>query len=236
MQNAIHLKISLPNAEQLDRYLAIAIGALLIGHLATSILSTVAGVSEGFGLIPLFDFDTEQNLPTYFSVQIIVASAICVLAHTLHKRSSGLAWSGVGIAIAAVIFLVSVDEFASVHERIGGSLSYYVETEGVFHHAWLIPYLFAAVLLAPIALKWLLSLPATLAIRVVYAGSLYLFGAVGLEMIAGVIESSSSISENVQAASLFATMPMEECLEMAGMALFLVFMFEEVSGDQGAAA
>ncbi len=229
MPTNIQLSLSLPSALRVGLFVFIVICVLLTGHLAGAILSNMLGIGEGFGLIPLFNFDTEQNLPTFFSVLIILASALCVVAHTYYKGANSAAYRWEGFLIGALIFFIALDEFASIHERIGGSLSYYMETDGVFHHAWLVPYLVGVVLFAPIALKWLSSLSWRLRMRICSAGMLYIGGAVGMEMVAGLIETNGALLEQTRYTLLFTAMTLEECLEMSGMGLFLIYMYDALT-------
>ena len=53
-----------------------------------------------YGLIPLFDFDTEQNIPTFYSsVALLCASILLmVIARAHQKMGSGfLGWRGLSI-------------------------------------------------------------------------------------------------------------------------------------------
>ena len=220
------ISLTLPPAEKIDLVIALSIAALLCAHLSTDLIGAFTGITEGFGLFPLFNFDREQNIPTLFSVTLLFAAALNL--HWLHttieygcivmKRIGGLA--------PLVLALLAVDEFGSIHERIGGSLSHYVESSGAFAHSWLLVYVPLLLILAPVGCAWLRTLPSHLRLRLVYAGGLYLAGAVGLEMVSGLAMESSEFSIAMQSTLVFGLMTVEELLEMSGIGLLIVYLYE----------
>ncbi len=91
-----------------------------------------------YGLIPLFDFKAEMNIPTFYSsFALIVCSILLWLIAIKHKKvgSSYFPWMG----LAVLFVFLSVDETASIHERISGSVKELLNTSGLFFYAWVIP-------------------------------------------------------------------------------------------------
>ncbi|MEO1027783.1 MAG: hypothetical protein AAFX02_01880 [Pseudomonadota bacterium] len=212
--------------------MAISIGCailvLLTAHLATTGLGHITGITEGFGLLPLFNFDAEQNIPTFFSVVLILMSAAFVFLspHRTDDRKTPPRW--ITWVITAALIFVALDEFASVHERIGGSLALILPTSGIFHHAWLIPYLALCAIFAPTGWVWLRSHPIATQAQIALAAGIFLTGAVGMEMVAGILEAANLTPSATSTLSFFA-MTLEELLEMSGMAVFLLATFTQAS-------
>lgn len=217
--------IRLPDPGLVFASIALCIAALAATHMGTAALGHFTGITEGFGLIPLFDFDAEQNIPTFFSVLLILACAVCALFARPIDKSRLPSW--LPLFVSAGLFLIALDEFASVHERVGGSLALFVETSGIFHHAWLVVYLIILAVLAPIGIKWLMSFDRQFQVRVVAAAGLFLFGAVGLEMASGLIVTAD-LEHGAESALGFLAMTAEELLEMTGMSLFLLTLYSNI--------
>src|SRR5512142_3285394 len=128
------------------RRVAVVLGAsilVLLGlHLAVNVIRIVTGHGDMMGLLPLFDFWLEQNVPTLFSTLILVAaSALLYYVHVLKRQQDPKATRHWQFLSWAFLYL-AVDEFAELHEklskptqRITGFLP------GSFEHwGWVAPY------------------------------------------------------------------------------------------------
>lgn len=220
------ISLGLPNPEKACRIFVHVMLVLLFAHLAATVLENLFGIDEAFGLLPLFHFDAEQNLPTFYSVVLILLAACCMFAA---REQSPVLYKGIRFRdmIGILLILLATDEFASIHERIGGSLALILPTDGIFHHTWLIPYLCLGALLAPLGLQWFVKESRSVQFGVALGGCIFLLGAVGLEMISGLVHSSS-LSADMVARITFATSTFEELLEMTGMLVVLITMYREL--------
>lgn len=159
--------------------------------------------------------DLEQNLPTWF-VSILAAScgalfaAIAIWNWKNVSRLKGANWTL--LAIAA--FMVSLDEFTVLHERVGGLLmrqDFTYEIPVLYVRPWTIAALTLLPLLLLVLLPFLRTLPRKTLSGLVAAGFVYASGAVGVELITAEIYRSW----DWPSASLY--MPaLEESLEMLG--------------------
>ena len=101
--------------------------------------SKVRGVGEGVGLSLDGVHAGEANVPTlYSSVALLSSSMLLAFIALAHKRngSSSLPWVG----LALVFLFLSVDEIASIHEKLGGPVRELLGTSGLLYFAWFIPY------------------------------------------------------------------------------------------------
>lgn len=84
----------------------------------------------------LFDFNTESNVPTFFSsVDLLLAGILLFFIASAHKtnRVSCLPW----YFLSAKFVFLSVDEIASLHERLMVPVSQVLHTSGIFFYSLL---------------------------------------------------------------------------------------------------
>ena len=179
-----------------------------------------------YGLTPLFDFNTEANIPTlYSSFAIIVASVLLLLIALEHKRqgSSYLPWIGLSI----IFLFLSIDEIASIHERFTGPTRESLNTSGLLYYAWVIPYGIAVGVFVISYLKFLISLPKKIMFLFVFSGSVFVSGAIGFELLGG--RHVELYGNNNFVTSVFYTC--EEFLEMLGIAIFIYTLLSYITSQ-----
>lgn len=187
----------------------------------------VFGHPTVYGLVPLFNVNYEQNIPTLFSVILLLISGallgvICCLHRKQHSEVS-VYW---GILSLGFIYM-SIDEFAVLHEKLSNHITPLIEdyAHGVLRFSWIIP---AAILLLFLGLfffKFLFSLPKTTRVNFITSGTIYLAGAIGMEL-PGAYYSALHGLENLTY-SLITTL--EESLEMLGLILFISALLDYLS-------
>lgn len=167
-------------------------------------------------LRPLFDFDTERNIPTlYSSIALFFCSVLLTSIASLYKRidKTYMYWLGL-----AVIFLfLSIDEIASIHEKLTNPTRELLHTDetGMFRFAWIIPYSIVLVIFLLSYLKFLYNLPRKIGYLFVLSGGIFVIGALGLESLGGL----PIFRSNKLIYSLLLTS--EEFLEMLGIVVFI---------------
>lgn len=162
-----------------------------------------------------FNLGGEQNLPSWFSavLMLLVAALAAAIAHQSKLSQPGirLRWGG----LSFVFVLLSLDEIASFHEATMEPIRNATGADGIFHYAWLIVAIPLVVGFAILNLPLLRCLPRAIAARILLAGMIYVAGAVGLEMLGGVIASSSG-EGTIPARLAYVA---EEVLEISGLTL-----------------
>ena len=114
------------------------IGFLLFANLMGLVSRYVFDYDKVNGLIGLFDFDKEGNLPTlYSSLQLIVVSLLLWIVGAKHKSNDEVCipW----FALAVIFLFLAVDETAQIHERIGRLVQTEFEPTGLLSFACVIP-------------------------------------------------------------------------------------------------
>ena len=164
-----------------------------------------------------FDLDAERSVPTWYSSLLLVLCSLLLLSIARIKLTRGehnaLRW----LALAAIFLALSVDESVSFHEWLSAYLARTFHLSGVFHFAWVAPALVLVAIGAVAYLPFVLEFTGARRALLVASAVVYLAGAVGLEMVAGVHVEAFGID------SLYyrGLATVEELLEMVGLIAFL---------------
>lgn len=169
-----------------------------------------------FGLVPLFDFDTEQNIPTlYSSLTLLVASILLFVIAVMHKKNGSSFFSWIGLA--AIFLFLSVDEMALIHEHLQPPIHNFSNTTELLLHSWIVPYGILVFVFIVSYIRFLLHLPFNIMMLFVASGAIFVTGAIGFEILGG--RYGFLYGEHNLIYSFFYTC--EEFLEMFGVDLFI---------------
>ncbi|WP_300529461.1 hypothetical protein [Maricaulis sp.] len=177
------IEISLP-ARQLSRWLWRGLLALWLGNALALTLVHIGGIEDGWGVVTLLHFDREQNLPTLFSVLLLLGASALALRHACTENAPAFVRRGWQV-VALVLAAMAIDEFAMIHERVDAALRYYLAVEGLPYAAWPIPYVTGVLVLGVTLWRWFWRLAPAMAITLVIAATIYVTGAAGVELATG---------------------------------------------------
>jgi hypothetical protein len=184
---------------------------------------------ELFGLLDLFDFAIEGNIPTLYSaVAILLCSALLALITYTewHKPESKRSyWLG----LTMLFLFLAIDEGVAIHEAIGSYLERYLHAEGFLYFMWVVPYGIAVVMIGLVFLKFVRELPKNTQTRFVMAGVIYLVGVLGIEML-GAREADLHDTYTVLYSVLYT---LEEMLEMLGIVIFIYALLSHITEETG---
>lgn len=188
---------------------------LLVAHLGGVCSKFVFG--QWNGLVRLFDFDAERNLPTAFSASLFLLSA------ALFFLVSKGAWAAgerhrIWVFLSALFIFLAADEFCSIHELLGPPLRRTFNPTGLLYYAWVIPYGIGVAVLSIFVLPTIWRLTPKIRFWFGVSAVTFISGAVGLEMVAGRHFEMIGRQKDVVFAML-ATL--EESLEMAGLIILV---------------
>ena len=200
------------------------------------ILADVAGIISRFyfhhefvfGLVPLFDLDVEYNIPSYFSSALLLFCFILLWfiawASLNEKKKDYWYWAGLRL----IFLFLAIDEAMEIHESVIVPLRSLFHLSGIFYFAWVIPYGIFAGLIGVLYWKFMFKLPAGVRARMFIAAALYIFGALGFELISG---SYCAITHE-QTDLTFAIMALcEESLEMVGVLFFIYALLDYIGRE-----
>lgn len=167
----------------------------------------------------LFNIDVEQNLPSLFSTTLLLTAAVLLALVTVlttrEQDPDRLKW----LALCGGFVLLAIDENCSFHETLIEPMRGVMGSEapGIFYLAWVVPALLGVAAVGVFFLGFIWRLPPWMRNLVVIAGSLYLGGAIGIEMLDG--RYAKTHGEANLGYQLL--MHLEEALEMAGSIVFI---------------
>ena len=196
---------------------------LVVISVAGQFVQYVGGHDYVYGLLSpaeqFFHVDREQNVPTLFSVLLLLCSASLLGLIALLKRQQQDPDLFKWVTLTCGFICLAIDEAWSFHERliepVRGLLGH--DGLGIFYFAWVLPAMAGVLILALLFLKFLLRLPSSTRWSFLGSGAIYLGGAIGVEMIGGRHAESHGF-ENLTYQLLT---HLEESMEMAGIIVFI---------------
>lgn len=204
------------SAVNISLKLAYALLIILALHSIGQFIRLVYGFDYALGFVPLFYMYEEQNIPTWFSSITLVACSVLLGAIAIAKKDqldpSYRYWR----ILCFVFLFLSIDEAAMIHEKIG-----YVTNRllpQALPSAWTIPYALLAGILGVILVRFLLSIPPKYRILFCLSGTLYVGGALGIEVL-----EVMRVLDGSDGRDLFFTVlvTIEETLEAGSILIFL---------------
>jgi hypothetical protein len=169
-------------------------------------------------LIFLFNVDQERNIPTFFSVILLLTASLMFYSIaaeiSLKKERYRYHWW----IMAILFFLVAGDEFMATHEMISEIIRDKYDITGFLYYAWVIPFGALVVALGIFYSGFVFRhLPAKTRNFMLMSAFLYVGGSLGMEMLGSYFFLKGG-TENMINAILTA---IEEGMEMAGVAVFI---------------
>ena len=203
--------------------LAIA-GLLLLGHALVTLAEFGFGRDHVLGFRRLLDFNGEGNAPAWYSSLLFLLGAVLLMVVWRVQSAAGDRFRRHWAGLALVFLFLALDEAAAVHEQLIDPVRDALGTGGALLHAWVIPYSVALALLLVVYVPFLRALPARTRRLMVVAGTIYVAGAIGMEMIGGYAWDRNP----VRGVPIIAIMALEETLEMVGLAIFAYALLDHL--------
>jgi hypothetical protein len=185
-------------------YVKKIVRAMIIAVLIITLVAFVARVAmymwgvEGYlQALRIFDVGEERSIPTWFeSLQFLLCSILLAVIAVAKKRRSdrySLHWS----VLSIILLLLSLDEVASIHEAIGQQSERLLHNttgftpSGAISFFWVVPGAIFVFIVLLAYLRFLADLPQSTRRLFLFAGALFVLGALGLEMLSAQVSSSS---------------------------------------------
>ena len=215
------------SARKTVRFLLALVFGLFLIHLLTqfSLYYLPDYPMRDGAVVPLFNVDGEQNFPALYSCLALLFCSILLAMITYEKKVRGDRYVRYWGALAIIFLYLSLDEILSLHDRTIEPLRNALQTGGLFYFAWVIPASVLVLVLLLVFLRFLAHLPTETRNLFLIAGTVYLGGALGTEMVNGYYAELHGI-ENVIYVMLIT---IEELLEMLGVIVFIYALFSYIS-------
>jgi hypothetical protein len=206
---------------------------LIFASLAGELMQFYLGSEDAYvkALFPLFDLDEEYNVPTYFSVALMLLAALLLAAIAILAGKSQHPDVSKWSMLSAGFLCMAYDEVFMVHERLIHPIRavWGKSSLGIFYYAWVIPAVVLVFFLGLYFLRFLLRLPKPTRFMFVIAAFLYLGGCIDFEFIGGwYAERNGTAGLAYNAITTF-----EESLEMAGLIVFIDALLAYFAGNYG---
>ena len=170
----------------------------------------------------VLDLDFEESFYTWFSTVMLSAAAFMCFFLSLKDHGQTKNVKTQWRILGSIFFLLSADEMLSFHERVSGMLSTSFTTSGMFEFAWVIPALVIIPIFFFLFFPFIRHLHTHVSYTIIIAGSIFVFGAVGMEMIAGIFISENSSQDDVFTSPIYRFLVnIEEGLEVLGVIIFI---------------
>lgn len=188
------------------------------------------------GLVDTFYVDKENNVPTWFSsIQILFAAALTALV-AVHAYSRGDAFRRHWAVLAVILVFLSLDEVASLHERTMGPLQRLLGhvPHGAFAPTWLILGIAFVAVVGFSFLRFFLALRRAEQVHLSAAAVIFLSGAIGGEMAAGILFLPEGLDSFLNFEETFGYVILtqtEELLEMTGILVFVDFLLRRLARE-----
>ena len=174
-----------------------------------------------------FNVGIEQNIPTLYSVLTwTTAAAITgLIAH--FEVSEKARFMGRWRALSFIFLFLALDEGTTFHEHIGSLTEEYLTPmgwlapTGYLYFIWVLPYGALVVLLAGLYAPFLDALPSRTKWGLILSATVFLAGAMGIEMVSASVYEQQTVRHSALYAVLYS---IEEFMEMLGLALLNFFM------------
>ncbi len=202
---------------------------LLVAHLVMLFFVHALGHHEVLGLVQLFHFDMESNVPTFFSGMLILTVVGLLFITWMNERQNVSGLQLPWLFLAAGFCLMFFDEMFMIHEFVSRLVGRNMETSGAFSFGWVIPYLAIVAVVGLVLSFWFFRLDRWTQTWFAVSGAIYLSGALGSEMVSGIHYSGLAEDREVwRTLSIDLLATVEESLEMLGLSLFIVTLVKRL--------
>src|ERR671937_1350595 len=123
-----------------------------------------------------FSLDKEANVPSWFSSALLLTAAAVLALVALDALARNAPWGRHWAGLSLVYVVLSLDETAEIHERIGSWLRAHLNLHGPLHYAGVIPMLALALFVGIAYVQFLVALPAVTRTGVLASAAVYISG------------------------------------------------------------
>lgn len=168
-------------------------------------------------IIQKFNLDGENNLPTFFSIVLLLMASLLLGLISFFVKSLHAPFQLEWKILSLVFLFLALDEAASLHEMLMTPLRSALNLSGFLYFSWVLPVGIGLFFFLMLYIPFLMHLPKAGRMLFLASGGLYVAGSMGVEMLGANYVSAGNF--NPFAYSIFTAV--EEVLEMSGIALFI---------------
>lgn len=209
------------------------LGAVALFLVFASISGQMAKYFLGYdyvkGLVPLFFLDEERNIPTFFSMLLMLAITLLLAIITTLKHKQKSPYRSRWAILTFGFFFMSFDEAFQVHEKFILPMRALLGNEnlGIFYHAWVVIGIAIVLFAGMFFFRFLLRLPTKTRLYFLLAASLFIGGAIGVELLGG--RYAELYGHQNLGYSMIVTA--EESLEIGGLIVFIWALLKYIADN-----
>lgn len=210
------------SAHTVARALYLVIGVLFIAHAFSVWLDVSLSDQSRLRLFIhlYFNFDTEANIPTFFSAFILLTAAALLFYIYKTSRQNRRYW----LALSLIFVFLCLDEATQIHERLIRPLNrLFVNLPAFLSPGWVIPYLLFVLAVSLTFAGFFWRLPRKTKRLFLLSGGIYVGGALGIEFLEGIY-----FHLGYQHLKMILIYTLQEVLEMIGIALFIYSLLDYI--------
>ena len=163
----------------------------------------------------------EGNFPNWYSSALLFCTAILIAWNAIEERRRGGRHLVNWWCLSAIFFYISLDESISIHEH----MNEWFDFKGALTFGWIIPASGLLLIFGISYLKFLIHLPPRSRIGFILAGSIYVGGALGIEIPLGLWVTNTGSDDNLGYALIDS---IGESMEVLGTSLFAVALLRHL--------
>jgi hypothetical protein len=223
------------SAKTVTRVLIVIVLFLTLAGLGAKFLRWILGDEGLLQLLTLFYVNEEAAIPTWYSSSTLLLSSVLLAVIAVAKRRNHDRYTLHWLGLSIIFLFLSMDEVIQVHEALGGAeiqplLSNFLglTPSGFIYHIWVVPGAAVVLVFVLAYLRFLIRLPQETRRLFLVAGTLFVLGALGLEILTariiyefGGIESWRENAGAIPQIIAGIITSIEELLEMLGIVVFV---------------
>jgi hypothetical protein len=221
--------------KKLALVLTLVVLSLLLAHVAVQYLNYFQGHDVQLGFLHQLNLAEENNIPTWYSSSALLLSAILLAVIGLANKREGNPYTREWLGLAAIFLYLSLDEAASLHEGtnaltdalLGPMLEAAGYLHGLLYYSWVIVGAMFVLIVALAYLRFLAALPVQTRSLFLIAGTLYVGGALGVE----ILGARHFYLYGLKDFSYMMFVAVEEGLEMLGIVVFLYALISHLGSS-----
>ncbi len=217
------------NPASITRVLSALTFILVIASLSTAMAYELTGnsIKTFERLVKIFSVDLELNVPTFFSMLMMLFAGVLLSLISVIKRKQKTTYVFHWAILSGGFLFMAFDEIVAAHERIVEPMRAILggENLGIFYYAWVVPGIALILFLACVFMRFWWNLPPKTRLNFAIAAALFLSGAIGVEMIGGQYAETNG-KENL---TYIIITTFEETLEMVSLIVFIRGLFDYIT-------
>ncbi len=198
------------------RFLTLIVIILTIASFCANFAQYVLGITFKGLVLPL-NVDRDSSLPTWYSSISLLICSFLLLTSSLIARKKKQSYTVHWFILSLLFLYISVDEVATFRESFFVTLRPVIHTDGLFHYRWTLFAIPFVILFLLSYLKFLAHLPKQIRNLFILSGTVFVSGALGMEMLAGLTDSLYG-AKNMLYVTVTA---IEEFCEMFSVVIFI---------------